>query len=142
MNDEDSVSVIQFPKQNVRLLNAPSLPPETEEEMDYYKVKTKKSYIEYVLSEVWPMAAQMMEMHGFDVGHSDFIKTKSMAMDSLRALLHKCYGLRHVLTDAAEDIYIIETTSQNGNMIFKTQYNPEHESYLRTYPPKEATSNT
>ena len=113
MSDE---KIIPFPNSNkFRPQNAPP----TVETITEHNTNLKLTHVNQTLEFLNELLLDQLEIGGFQFDYEDsgLIKDVALVSESIRALLHKYYGMEHPLHKVSESLY--EINNNDDTVIYK-----------------------
>lgn len=107
----NSNNIITFP--NTRRVNANLIVPQSLEEVEDTVDIVREAHIQQTLEQVIPMLFANLALAGFQpINEDDFLKDGALVVESVRAFMHKLYGMDHPLQYISENIF--EENAENG----------------------------
>lgn len=106
-----SNNIIAFPSS--RRVDGNVVVPQSLEEVENAVDTVREAHIQQSLEQVIPMLFDNLALAGFQpINEDDFLKDGALVVESVRAFMHKLYGMDHPLQYISENIF--EENAENG----------------------------
>jgi hypothetical protein len=107
----NSNNVIAFP--STKRVDAHVTIPQSLEEVEDAVDIVREAHIQQTLEQVVPMLFDNLSLAGFQpINENDFLKDGALVVESVRAFMHKLYGMDHPLQYISEHLF--EESAESG----------------------------